>query len=96
MVVSVLTREDIDECQPSMDDIKQVAALLNTIPHTKFSLLFAQIDTNIVKGSLRSEAYKGVDVAAIAKQFGGGGHRLASGFEVRGQIRETSAGWEIV
>jgi phosphoesterase RecJ-like protein len=96
MIVSALTQVDIDECQPSMDDIKQVATLLNTIPKTSFSLLFAQLDKNTVKGSLRSESHKGVDVAAIARQFGGGGHRLASGFEIRGQIKETALGWEIV
>jgi len=34
-----------------------------------------------IKVSLRS---KGVDVARIAQHFGGGGHRAAAGFEVRG------------
>jgi len=34
------------------------------------------------KASLRSENYKGVDVAKIASLFGGGGHRLASGFRI--------------
>jgi len=34
------------------------------------------------KASLRSENYKGVDVAKIASLFGGGGHRLASGFRM--------------
>jgi nanoRNase/pAp phosphatase (c-di-AMP/oligoRNAs hydrolase) len=45
---------------------------------------------------LRSEEYKGVDVSEIAHKFGGGGHKLASGFEVKGNIVETENGWEIV
>jgi len=53
-------------------------------------------EDGIVKGSLRSEEYKGVDVSKIAAQFGGGGHKLASGFEVKGKIVETEEGWEIV
>jgi phosphoesterase RecJ-like protein len=96
MIVSALTREDIEECQPTMDDTKHVAALLNTVPGTKFALLFAQLEENLVKGSLRSEEFKGVDVSAIARQFNGGGHRLASGFEIRGTIQETEFGWEVV
>jgi len=96
MVISVLTQEEIEECQPSMDDIKQVASLLNTVPQTNFALLFAQLNEDTIKGSLRSESYKGVDVSAIARQFGGGGHRLSSGFEIHGKIQETSFGWEIV
>jgi len=39
-----------------------------------------------IKGSLRSEEYKHCDVSQIAKLFGGGGHKLASGFELKGKI----------
>ncbi len=73
-----------------------MASILNTVPGTKFSLVLSQRDENTVKGSLRSEEYKGVDVSEIAHKFGGGGHKLASGFELRGKIIETEDGWEIV
>jgi nanoRNase/pAp phosphatase (c-di-AMP/oligoRNAs hydrolase) len=46
-----------------------------------------------VKGSLRSVTR---DVSAIAKLFGGGGHKLAAGFAVNGSIRETAEGFEVV
>jgi phosphoesterase RecJ-like protein len=39
-----------------------------------------------IKVSLRS---KGVDVARIAQHFGGGGHRAAAGFEVRGMESDS-------
>ena len=96
MIVTVITMEDIEECEASTEDIAQVASILNTVPGTKFSLILSQRDEITVKGSLRSEEYKGVDVSEIAHKFGGGGHKLASGFEVKGKIVETEEGWEII
>jgi len=96
MIVTVITKEDIEECEASTEDIAQVASILNTVPGTKYSLILSQRDENTVKGSLRSEEYKGTDVSEIAHKFGGGGHKLASGFEVKGRIVETEEGWEIV
>jgi bifunctional oligoribonuclease and PAP phosphatase NrnA len=96
MIVTVLTQKDIEECEASSEDISQVASVLNTVPGTKFSLILSEKEEGAIKGSLRSENYKGVDVSEIAHQFGGGGHRLASGFEVKGKIVETEEGWEIV
>ncbi|OGI28667.1 MAG: hypothetical protein A2288_00805 [Candidatus Moranbacteria bacterium RIFOXYA12_FULL_44_15] len=96
MIVSVLTKGELEECDASTEDIAQVAGILNTVPGTKFSLILSERDDGIIKGSFRSEEYKGVDVSRIAAQFGGGGHRLASGFEVKGKIQETENGWRII
>ena len=96
MIISVLTKRDLEECGAGSEDIAQVAGILNTVPGTKFSLILSERDREVIKGSLRSEEYKGVDVSKIAAQFGGGGHKLASGFEVKGKIVETESGWEIV
>jgi bifunctional oligoribonuclease and PAP phosphatase NrnA len=96
MIISVLTKKDINELGATTDDIAQVAQILNTVPGTKFSLILSERDGGFVKGSLRSEEYKGVDVSKIASEFGGGGHKLASGFEIKGKIVETIDGWKIV
>lgn len=96
LITTVLTLDDIEECHATTEDIGQVASILNTVPGTKFSLVLSERDHGVIKGSLRSEEYKGVDVSEIAHQFGGGGHKLASGFEVKGKIIETDTGWEII
>lgn len=96
MIVSVLTQKDLEECDAGTEDIAQVSGILNTVPGTKFALILSERENGIIKGSLRSEEYKGVDVSKIAAQFGGGGHKLASGFEIKGKIVETKDGWEIV
>jgi phosphoesterase RecJ-like protein len=95
MITSVLTQEDIKEFGATTEDIAQVATILNTVPGTKFSLVLSERDDGIIKGSLRSEKYKGVNVSKLAAQFGGGGHELASGFEIKGKIVETENGWKI-
>ena len=96
LITTVLTKDDIEQCNASTEDIGQVASILNTVPGTKFSLVLSERDSGIIKASLRSEEYKGVDVSEIAHLFGGGGHKLASGFEVKGKIIETENGWEII
>lgn len=96
MIITALTKKDLEESEAGTEDIAQVAGILNTVPGTKFSLILSEREDGIVKGSLRSEEYKGVDVSKIAATFGGGGHKLASGFEVHGKIVETERGWEIV
>jgi len=95
MIVSVITQRDVEECEATSEDIGQVAGILNTVPGTSFALVLTEREDGIVKGSLRSEDYKGVDVSQIAARFGGGGHKLASGFEVKGKIVETATGWQI-
>lgn len=96
MIVSVLTQKDLKECKSNAEDISQVASILNTVPGTKFSLILAEKDNCLIKGSLRSEEYKGIDVSKIAALFGGGGHKLASGFEIKGKIVETPTGWQVI
>ena len=95
MIVSVLTQKDLVDFDATSDDIAQVATMLNAVPSTKFSLILSERANGIIKGSLRSEKYKGVNVSTLAAQFGGGGHELASGFEIKGKIVETENGWKI-
>ncbi len=96
MIATVITEKDLEECRAGYDDVAEISSILNTAPETNFSLVLSERDNGIIKGSLRSEKYKGVDVSKIAHQFGGGGHKLASGFEVKGKIVETKDSWKII
>ena len=57
-------------------------------------LVLRENDDGTVKGSLRTTR-DDVDVAALAKLFGGGGHKKAAGFTVKGKLVETTNGWKI-
>lgn len=95
MIVTALTQEDMRSCNATSEDISQVANMLATVPGVRFALILAQKDTDIIKGSFRSEEKGNVDVSSIAAKFGGGGHKLASGFEMRGRLYETPDGWMV-
>lgn len=106
-VLSILKKTDLEECGATPEDLSGVVNLLNTIPEASFSLLLAEIEEGKIKGSLRSEprrrtsdALQGepenaVDVSSIARRFGGGGHRLASGFEIAGRLVRDGTGWRV-
>jgi phosphoesterase RecJ-like protein len=95
MVVSFLTKEDLKKCNASKSDASGIAEVLNTISGSKFSLVLYESKPNLIKASLRSDEHKGVDVSEIAKKFKGGGHKLASGFEINGTLKESNGKWEI-
>ncbi len=89
MAISYLSKRDIEEHDVSQEDISGLVSIINTISDAKFSLFLTEYDDNKIKGSLRSEDYKGIDVSKIAKKLGGGGHKLASGFEIKGNMENS-------
>lgn len=97
IIYSVLTSEDLD----NLGNIPQatfegLVETLNKVPEAKYALFLKQ-DGQLIKGSLRSESYKGVNVNKIAKIFGGGGHALASGFSLIGKlVRDETGQWQVV
>jgi len=95
MAVSAISFEDLKKINAKLEDLSGVVSIINTVPGIKVALLLTQIDESHVKGSLRSTQSAGVDVAKMAEQFGGGGHKLAAGFTVKGKLAKTENGWEI-
>lgn len=92
VIMSYITKKDLEELGADTEDISNVAQILNTVSEAKFSLVLSERENNRIKGSLRSESYKNVDVSEIARNFKGGGHRLASGFEMAGKIVKRKEG----
>lgn len=91
MAVSYVSKADIEEAGAKQEDLAGLISLINTVSDAKFSLLLTEYDDQKIKGSLRSEEYNGVDVSKIAQKLGGGGHKLASGFEIEGDIKKNIA-----
>ena len=94
MVYAVVTADDFEQTNSTDEDLAGFVSFLNTLPQAKFALLLIQ-DGAIIKGSLRSELDRGVNVNKIATTFGGGGHMLASGFKVKGKLVKHGRGWRI-
>lgn len=97
MIYSVITEKQLAELgNPELASFEGLVETLNKVPEAKFAM-FLKEDAGQVKGSLRSEEYKGVDVQKIAQSLGGGGHKLAAGFSLVGKLAKTSEGkWQVV
>ncbi len=91
MAVSYISKKDIADLGARKEDLAGLVNVINTISDAKFSLLLTEGENNKIKGSLRSEEYKGIDVSRIARSLGGGGHKLASGFELDGDLKNNVA-----
>jgi phosphoesterase RecJ-like protein len=95
LVFCVLTDKEMQKLGVTEPDFDGLVETLNTIPEARFALVLKQIGGTI-KGSLRSEEYKGVDVGKLARLLGGGGHRLAAGFEIKGSIVQENGKYRIL
>lgn len=73
----------------SSDDLDGVVEFPRSIEGVRMALLFREASAGRIKVSLRSVG--GVDVAAFAKQFGGGGHTKAAGLAIPGSLAEVQA-----
>ncbi len=72
-----------------------VANFLNNITGVRAALILQQLDNETIKGSFRTNNDL-IDVSKLARILGGGGHRKAAGFKLKGRIVETDEGWQIV
>ena len=94
LVSTVITQADLVELKVSNEAIEGVANFLNDLSGYRAVLVLKEQSDGTIKGSLRTTR-EDVDVSAMAKMFGGGGHRKAAGFTVKGSLVETEQGWLI-
>ena len=66
----------------TIDDLSGVVGMLNKVFECSFVLLVIEHEPNKIKGSLRGDQFKGVEVAPVAERLGGGGHAYAAGFSL--------------
>ncbi len=97
LIVTAVTTEDLQGRNLTGEEVKEVASILSTVPGVKASLFLFQIGENRIRGNIRAPSNTDVDVSKIARMFGGGGHKLASGFEINGKIVTLKGGgWKVV
>lgn len=94
LATTYLKQEDLAKADTNAGATEGLINFLNTICGGAESIMvLTQANEDTIKGSLRSVR---TDVSKIAKLFGGGGHKLASGFTMPGRIVETEKGIKIV
>jgi len=82
---TVLRLTDLKDLSTASDDTEGVVNYMRNIEGVEVGVFFKEADTEAFKVSLRSK--KLVDVGAIAKEFGGGGHERAAGFSFQGPLK---------
>lgn len=89
IAISTMPHAYLDERGMTFDDVDFLSAMPRSIEGVEVGVYLKEKTDNEVKISLRSNEL--VDVAAIAAQFGGGGHIRAAGATLAGTLEDAKA-----
>ena len=79
-------KKDLEKFSAGDDYTDGIAETLRAIDSTEVSFVLKEVDTKLTKVSMRS---KGIDVAKICSNFGGGGHTFAAGCTIKANIKDS-------
>jgi phosphoesterase RecJ-like protein len=82
-----VTQKMIKDTGASIEMSDEFASIPRSVGSVVVSALFREVGSGRVKVSLRSK--ESIDVSAMAKKFGGGGHAHAAGFSISGTLAEA-------
>lgn len=88
-----VTKADLEACGATHEDLDELVEEPRKLLGVEVAALFSEAPDGRAKVSLRSR--ERVDVNAVCRQFGGGGHRLASGAKVAMPLSEFIAQVEV-
>jgi len=93
---TVITVNDV-EAGVSVPEIAEGAAnFLNNVGGVDAALILHELPDGIIKGSFRTNSDL-IDVSKLAMLCGGGGHKKAAGFRLKGRLVKTDEGyWQII
>ena len=96
-IATVIKPEDVKESSAKAEDIEGLTNFLNAVIDESHEVVvfYRETDEGDVKGGIRS---RGRDVAKqAAEMYGGGGHKLAAGFKIKGAHMEKQGDkWVVV
>jgi bifunctional oligoribonuclease and PAP phosphatase NrnA len=71
------------------EEVESIVDIVRTTQQAEVAAVFKEVDPQHWSVSMRAKAH--VDLAAVASEFGGGGHRLAAGYSTVGSIDDAVA-----
>ncbi len=93
IIVAGITAQDLANSGAESSDMGGLIDYLSTVKNSKFATLLSGRENGEIKGSLRTR-HNNIDVARIAESLGGGGHKKASGFSIKGKLQRKTH-WSI-
>lgn len=96
LVASITVQpKDFAEAQATREDAGGLVHYCRNIEGVEVGVSFIEAEPTVVKVSMR--ARDRVDVSAVAKHFGGGGHAKAAGCTLRGELADVQAKvWQVL
>lgn len=95
VATAVISRVDVPRLSGQSESMSGLANFLNSLSGVRAVVVLTEQDDGTVRCSLRSKDPL-LDVSTFATLCGGGGHKLAAGFTIKGKLEETTNGWRIV
>lgn len=95
-VSTFITYDDIKECDAGAEALEGVANFLNSLDEAKHNMVMVltERERGVIKASVRTTSPL-LDVSKFAKMMGGGGHKKAAGFSIKGSLIKTDYGYRI-
>ena len=90
---SVILAEDIGEA--GTEETEGMSNFLSNLAEARLSMVIKEIKDGEIRVSMRAIDEQ-VDVAEMARHFGGGGHKKAAGFTIKGRLEQEGEGGRIV
>ena len=84
MAVCVLTKADFAKFNAHDEDCEGLIDNLRDVENVEIAMMMREKESGVYKVSLRAKEY--ANVCAVAERYGGGGHRLAAGCTVTGDM----------
>ncbi|MFA6304162.1 MAG: bifunctional oligoribonuclease/PAP phosphatase NrnA [Patescibacteria group bacterium] len=95
LAFTIITAQDLLDCDVATDASVGLSNYFNELAGAKIIMVLTELPNGFIKGSLRT-THDDVDVAQMAKQWGGGGHRKAAGFTIPGKLVYNEGKWQII
>lgn len=86
-IVSVVDKKELEFYEADASDLEGIVSQLRQTKGVEVAMFMYELENRQFKVSLRSKGK--VDVSAIAKYFGGGGHVRAAGFSMTGSSHDV-------
>lgn len=87
LVYAVVDNADWTSSRP--EEVESIVDIVRTTQQAEVAAVFKEIAPQQWSVSMRAKAE--VDLATVASEFGGGGHRLAAGYSTTGSIDDVAA-----
>lgn len=98
LLTTAILQKDFEECGVDHTHVEGVSNFLNSIDNTtecSAICVFTEMPNGMVRGSLRT-THPLIDVAKFATLLGGGGHKKAAGFTLKGRLQKLHDAWVVI